>query len=79
MLMVQRREDCRCGICHASQFPSGDGSGAVVWSTPNSRDLTLRGGAAYELSPIQSPDERIAQLLDANRIWLGIGGSYGLN
>lgn len=43
-----------------------------------SRDLILRGGAAYELSPIQNPDERVAQLPDADRIWLGIGGSYNL-
>ena len=44
-----------------------------------SRELTLRGGAAYELSPIQNPDERIAQLPDANRVMLGTGASYSLN
>ena len=44
-----------------------------------SRDLTLRAGAAYELSPIQNPDERIAQLPDANRVMLGTGASYSLN
>ena len=44
-----------------------------------SRELTLRAGAAYELSPIQNPDERIAQLPDANRVMLGTGASYSLN
>ena len=44
-----------------------------------SRELTLRGGVAYELSPIQNPDERIAALPDANRIWVSGGASYALN
>ena len=41
--------------------------------------LTLRGGVAYDLSPIQNPDERIAQLPDSNRIISSVGASYGLN
>jgi len=43
-----------------------------------SRELTLRAGIAYELSPIQNPDERIAQLPDANRVMVGTGASYSL-
>ncbi len=38
--------------------------------------LTLRGGVAYEISPIQSADERPARLPDADRIWASIGASY---
>lgn len=38
--------------------------------------LTLRGGMAYELSPIQDPDERLAQLPDSDRVHLSVGASY---
>ena len=38
--------------------------------------LTLRGGIAYEISPIQSPDERTIRVPDADRVWVGIGASY---
>lgn len=44
-----------------------------------SRQLTLRTGAAYELSPIQNPDERTPRLPDQNRFWLSGGASYKLN
>ena len=41
-----------------------------------SSSLTLRAGAAYELSPIQNPSERLAQVPDADRVWLGLGATY---
>lgn len=43
-----------------------------AWS-PN---LTLRGGAAYEISPIQNADERPARLPDSDRIWASLGATY---
>ena len=43
-----------------------------------SRQLTLRTGAAYEVSPIQNPNERTAKLPDQNRVWLSGGASYKL-
>ncbi len=40
--------------------------------------LTLRGGAAYELSPV--PDAtRTPRLPDADRVWLSAGASYKIN
>jgi long-chain fatty acid transport protein len=39
-------------------------------------NLTLRGGIAYELSPIQDPDERTIRVPDADRFWLSAGASY---
>ena len=41
-----------------------------------SDQLTLRGGVAYEISPIQNPDERTIRVADANRFWVNMGGSY---
>lgn len=41
-----------------------------------SERLTLRAGAAYEISPVDSPDERIITVPDADRIWLSAGASY---
>lgn len=38
--------------------------------------LTLRAGAAYEISPVQNPDERTARLPDSDRIWASLGASY---
>lgn len=38
--------------------------------------LTLRGGVAYEISPIQEDTSRLVQLPDADRVWLSAGGSY---
>ena len=38
--------------------------------------LRLRGGLAYEISPISDPASRIAQLPDADRIWLSFGATY---
>jgi len=44
-----------------------------------SRQLKLRTGIAYEISPIQNPNERTAKLPDQNRVWLSGGASYALN
>ncbi|MBX9683402.1 MAG: OmpP1/FadL family transporter [Hyphomicrobium sp.] len=41
-----------------------------------SDQLTLRGGVAYEISPIQNPDERTIRVPDADRVWLTVGASY---
>lgn len=38
--------------------------------------LTLRGGVAYEISPIQNPEERTLRVPDADRIWASIGATY---
>jgi long-chain fatty acid transport protein len=38
--------------------------------------LTLRGGVGYEKSPIREPAQRLAQLPDSDRIWLGLGASF---
>jgi long-chain fatty acid transport protein len=42
-----------------------------------SRDLTLRGGVAYELAPIKT-EVRTTRLPDNNRLWLSAGASYKL-
>ncbi len=42
-----------------------------------SRDLTLRGGVAYELSPVTT-EVRTTRLPDNNRLWLSTGASYKL-
>jgi long-chain fatty acid transport protein len=41
-----------------------------------SSQLTLRGGVAYEISPIRAADERTIRVPDADRIWLSAGASY---
>jgi long-chain fatty acid transport protein len=38
--------------------------------------ITLRAGAAYEISPVDSPEKRIVAIPDADRVWLSLGGSY---
>ena len=38
--------------------------------------LTLRGGLAYEISPIRNADERTIRVPDADRIWVNLGASY---
>ena len=38
--------------------------------------LTLRGGLAYEISPIQAPDERTLRVPDTDRIWASLGATY---
>lgn len=41
-----------------------------------SRRLTLRTGAAYEVSPIDAPEKRPVSIPDSNRVWLSGGASY---
>ena len=55
-----------------SWFVSGGAEVAV------SNDLTLRGGMAYEKTPV--PDQtRDARLPDSDRVWLSFGASYKWN
>lgn len=41
-----------------------------------SRTLTLRAGIAYEISPVDDPTKRLAQVPDADRLWLSTGLTY---
>ncbi len=41
-----------------------------------SEQLKLRTGFAYELSPVQNPDERSLRVPDVDRIWASLGASY---
>jgi long-chain fatty acid transport protein len=41
-----------------------------------SRALTLRAGAAYEISPVGGVTSRLVQDPDSNRVWASIGASY---
>lgn len=41
--------------------------------------LTLRGGVAYEWSPVQEPTQRLSTIPDADRIWLSVGATYKWN
>jgi long-chain fatty acid transport protein len=41
-----------------------------------SRNLTLRAGIAYELSPVQNPDERSLRVPDTDRFWASLGATY---
>ncbi|MGL6069921.1 OmpP1/FadL family transporter, partial [Craterilacuibacter sp.] len=38
--------------------------------------LTLRGGVAYETSPVPSAEMRNPLIPDTDRVWLSLGGSY---
>jgi long-chain fatty acid transport protein len=38
--------------------------------------LTLRAGAAYEISPVDEPTKRFTTIPDNDRIWLNAGASY---
>lgn len=38
--------------------------------------LTLRGGVAYERSPIQEAEQRLLPLPDSDRVWLSAGATY---
>ena len=44
-----------------------------------SKQLTVRAGGAYEISPITDPTQRITSIPDANRIWASIGFSYNVS
>ena len=41
--------------------------------------LTVRGGVAYEESPIQRAEQRLTVVPDTNRIWLSGGATYKFN
>ena len=41
--------------------------------------ITLRAGAAYEISPIDNPLERLTSIPDADRVWVNGGFSYKYN
>jgi long-chain fatty acid transport protein len=41
-----------------------------------SRDLTLRAGTAYEISPVDGPTTRPSGVPDSNRWYASMGGSY---
>jgi long-chain fatty acid transport protein len=44
-----------------------------------SRALTLRAGAAYEISPVDGATTRLVQDPDSNRVWASIGASYKMS
>lgn len=41
-----------------------------------SERLTVRGGVAFEESPITRPEDRIAGVPDSDRIWASVGATY---
>jgi long-chain fatty acid transport protein len=41
-----------------------------------SPDITLRAGAAYEISPVDASSKRLTTIPDNDRVWLNIGASY---
>jgi hypothetical protein len=41
-----------------------------------SRELTLRTGIGYEISPVDGPTTRLVQDPDSNRVWASLGASY---
>lgn len=41
-----------------------------------SSQITLRGGVAYEMTPVDDPTKRFTSIPDNNRIWLNAGLSY---
>jgi long-chain fatty acid transport protein len=44
-----------------------------------SRQLTLRAGVAYEISPIRDADQRTVTISDSDRVWLSVGATYRYN
>ncbi|MCC7254017.1 MAG: outer membrane protein transport protein [Hyphomicrobium sp.] len=46
------------------------------WDASNA--MTLRAGAAYEISPIRDPEQRKINVSDSDRIWLSVGATYAL-
>ncbi|GJM02561.1 MAG: aromatic hydrocarbon degradation protein [Rhodomicrobium sp.] len=41
--------------------------------------LTVRGGVAYEWSPVQEAEQRLAYVPDSDRVWLSVGATYKWN
>jgi long-chain fatty acid transport protein len=44
-----------------------------------SKQLTLRAGAAYEITPVPGPTKRIIGIPDADRIWGSLGLTYNVS
>ncbi len=44
-----------------------------------SDNLQLRGGVAYDQSPVRSADERLTTLPDNDRMWFSLGAKYDIN
>jgi long-chain fatty acid transport protein len=44
-----------------------------------SRELTLRTGIGYEISPVDGPTTRLVQDPDSNRVWASLGASYNMS
>ncbi len=79
-------------VCDAAGPPACGGAGVPLTTLPlgwddgwffsaglehaYSEQLTLRGGVAYEISPIDSDEGRTIRVPDADRIWLSAGASY---
>jgi long-chain fatty acid transport protein len=40
------------------------------------RNLTVRAGGAYEISPVDEPRKRLIGIPDNNRIWASVGATY---
>jgi long-chain fatty acid transport protein len=69
-------------------LPGGVGTGALRFGWEDgwfysvggeydwSPKLTLRGGVAFEKSPIQDATARLIQVPDSDRVWFGLGASY---
>lgn len=38
-------------------------------------NLTMRGGVAYEISPVREAEQRILGIPDSDRVWLSLGGT----
>ena len=75
--------------CPAANAPMVNGTLPLGWDDgwffsaglehAYSEQLTLRGGVAYEISPIDSDEGRTLRVPDADRIWVTAGASYKYN
>jgi long-chain fatty acid transport protein len=68
------------GTDRALSGPWHDGwllSGGIEYDM--SRQLTVRGGLAFEKSPIQNANERLIQVPDSDRWWTSVGLTYRLS
>lgn len=62
-----------------ARLPVGWGDGwffALGGEYDVSRQLTVRAGGAYEITPIQNATQRLVGIPDNDRIWASIGASY---
>lgn len=75
--------------CPAANAPMVNGTLPLGWDDgwffsaglehAYSEQLTLRGGVAYEISPIDTDEGRTVRVPDADRIWVTAGASYKYN